>query len=247
MTHGHTTPAKARVAAVLLGVTGAIGLATPVAAAPDLELGLGLDESGSISSNNFELQLNAYRNVLGDPNVLPRDGSVAVGVWKFDNSVENIFDTRTIDSASDVDDLTANLAPANVQKGDGTTAIDNAIDRISADLNDANGITSNEQIIDISTDGADITPGDPDVAAQDAVDDNGIEQVNCLGVGGNADCGFIAGTGSFSVSASGFGDFEKALENKITTEVNGEVPVPRTVSLLGTALVGAGLVLRRQS
>jgi hypothetical protein len=235
------------VAAVLLGVTGAIGLATPVAAAPDLELGLGLDESGSIDDDEFKLQLNAYQTVLGDPNVLPRDGSVAVGVWKFDGSVENIFDTRTIDSTSDVNDLTANLDPANVQKDDGGTAIDDAIERISTDLTDANGITSNEQIIDISTDGVDTTFGDPDVAAQDAVDDNGVEQVNCLGVGGNADCGFVAGAGSFSVSASDFNDFERALEDKITKEVNGDVPAPGTVSLLGAALVGAGLVLRRQS
>jgi hypothetical protein len=233
------------VAAVLLGVTGAIGLATPVAAAPDLELGLGLDDSGSISPNNFDLQLNAYQNVLGDPNVLPRDGSVAVGVWRFNDDVDKVFPTRTIASDSDVSDLKTELSKVT-QEG-GQTDIAEAIDTISDDLNNSNGISSDEQIIDISTDGDQTAFGNPDNAAQDAVDDNGIDQVNCLGVGGNADCGFIAGAGSFSVSAGGFGDFEQALENKITTEVNGDVPVPGTVSLLGAALVGAGLVLRRQS
>lgn len=208
--------------------TGATGLAgvclllagTSAQAAPTTELALGIDGSESIDSSDFDLQIDAYESVLTDPNVVPQDGSVAIGIWTFSSSVDQLYPTTVIDSSS-VSDLSTELN--NAMQPGGQTDIAEAITTAGDDLL-TNSIDSTNQIIDISTDGDQTEPGNPDTAASTVVSD-GIEQVNCLGIGDFADCGFIAGNDSFAETADDFGDFESALENKIERETN-QVPAP---------------------
>jgi hypothetical protein len=210
---------------------------------PTTELALGIDGSGSISSDDFDLQIEAYRNVLTDPNVVPQDGSVAIGIWMFSTDVEPLYPTTVIDSStssiSDLDDdLTGVTQPGNL------TDIAGAISTAADDLL-TNSIDSTNQIIDISTDGGQTSSlGDADVAASTAVSD-GIEQVNCLGIGTFSDCDFIAGTNAFQTTANDFPDFENALREKIQRET-GQVPAPATLALFGLGLMGVGAMGARR-
>jgi Protein of unknown function (DUF1194) len=110
----------------------------------------------------------------------------------------------------------------NMSQIGSTTAIGDAIAKAATDLLTP-AIDSLRQIIDVSTDGVSNTGQNDVTAAANAVA-AGIEQVNCLGVGGAANCNFIAGTGAFSINAANFAAFEAALTTKLAREIG--VPEP---------------------
>ena len=213
------------------------------AGAIDLQLALNIDTSGSIGQAGFDLQQDAYAAVLANPAFLPQDGSVAVGVWNFSTAVIEEF-PMTIITAANIGDLVAAINGMTFQNG--STALAQSIDAAAAGIL-ASGIMSDREIIDVSTDGEQFPapPPDPSAAALAAVA-AGIDQVNCLGVGGGADCSFIAGVGAFSITAGGFADFQAALEEKIEIETGGVIPEPGTMILLGTGLLGLGGYHRRR-
>ncbi len=112
---------KRTIYAALIAISALFAL--PVAAAP-IGLALVLDESGSISDANWDLQQDAYASVLGSA-LIPIDGSLVVGVWKFDDSVEEVFAMTLIDSQADKDALVA--AINGMTQGNGLTAIGDAV------------------------------------------------------------------------------------------------------------------------
>jgi uncharacterized protein YegL len=227
---------------IICGGLAALGLAMAAPAqAATLELGLAIDESGSISSSNFTLQKQGYIAALSDPTVLPLDGSVAIGVVKFSSTVVNVFTMQQITSAN-IGSLVAALN-GMTQRGGGTN-IGAAITTLSDQIF-TNGFQSDRQIIDVSTDGEDNAGGL--AAAQAAALARGLDQVNCLGIGRDADCKSVqAGAGSFSINAD-FGNFEDALRRKIKIEVGGAVPEPATwaMMILGFGVVGMAMRRRR--
>lgn len=197
--------------------------ALPAHAIP-LELGLALDASGSIGTTNFNTVRNAYISVLQDTSIVPQDGTVAIGVVRFASSATTIFPTTVIDSTSITSLVSALTGMAYTGGG---TNIGSAIDLLTSDIT-GNAISSDRQIIDVSTDGF----GTLGTSVNDALT-AGIDQINCLGIGPSADCTFIAGTGAFSETASGFSAVQDALRQKIARETGGTVPDPSTVLLLG--------------
>jgi hypothetical protein len=218
----------------------ALAMAAPASAAT-LELGLAIDGSGSISVADFNLQKNAYANVLSDLTVLPRNGTVAIGVKLFSNTVQTVFAMAEITNANHG----ALIAAINgmVRPGS-TTNISGAINDFTAEIF-GNAIASNRQLIDVSTDGFN-NVGNLG-AARAAALAAGIDQINCIGVGANTDCAnVIGGAGSFALNANNFNDFEASLRRKIKIEVNG-IPEPATWAMMiaGFGFVGAA-ARRRQ-
>lgn len=218
----------------LLATLAGLMLTVGVARAQPIGLALGIDGSGSISAADFALQRDAYASVLSS---LPANGSIAVGVWQFSTNVQQEFGLQLIDSAATRTNL--------INAINGMTQLGNLTNLAGAISTGATALTGfgplSKAIIDISTDGVATTGADPLTAANNAIA-AGIDQVNCLGVGAGL-CGFIAGTDSFSVTATSFADFQDALTRKIAQEV----PEPSTVLLMGVGLAGVGFSRRRMS
>jgi hypothetical protein len=224
---------KLLLGAALLG--GLIASAPSYAVPVTLQLGLAIDGSGSISASDFALQANAYSNELAA--LLPLDGSVAIEVVQFASTNQLEFALAPI-TAANIGSLQAALT-GMVQLGS-NTAIGNAIALLTTDII-GSGL-GGTGVIDVSTDGQNNTGVDPTTASLAAVA-AGISRVNCVGIGGAADCSFIAGTNAFSLNAASFTDFADALRQKLTREV---IPEPASLVVLATGLIGAGLVLRRR-
>lgn len=207
-------------------------LGTTAHAGP-IGLSLVIDGSGSIGSSDFTTQKNAYANVLS---TIPADGTLAVGVYQFSASVVTEYAFQTIDDVADRDALVAAIN-AMSQLGS-LTAIGDGINTATDDMV-AYGIGNlDKAIIDVSTDGVNNTGANPNTAADDAIT-AGINAVNCLGIGASANCGFIAGTGSFAVTAT-FDTLEQTLRDKIGRETGIGVPVPGTLLIMGAGLLGFG-------
>lgn len=200
-------------------------------------LGLGIDRSGSISAGDFALQKGAYAAALGNATVLPQDGSVAIGVWSFGETVIQHFALAPITGAN----VAALVAAINgmTQVSSGATALGPVIQTMQAALSPFANNANDKTIMDISTDGAGNT-GINQVTAATAAIAAGIDQINGLGVGGAANLNFVMGVGSFGVQVNDFGDFQAALEQKLRRET-GQVPDAGS-SLLLMALGLAGLV-----
>jgi len=198
-----------------------------------VELGLAIDGSGSISPANFNLQKNAYASVLAG---LPITGQVSVGVTQFSTGLVVEFPVTNINSQADLNALIAAIN-GMTQLGQ-ATAIGDAIAALSAEIS-GNAIVSDVQIIDVSTDGFNNVGISPVTAAQNAVNNDGIEQVNALGIGVMPNFNF--GVGSFSVEVMNFADFEAALADKIMAEICDDPTVAgELLSIDSTALFVSG-------
>ena len=129
------------------------------------------------------------------------------------------------------------IAFANDLNGDMDVTQDDTVDCTTMDI---------RCLIDVSTDGMD---NDSSTSPADAVAnalDAGIDQVNCLGVGEDADCTWND-AGSFDVLAEDFDAFSNALNQKLAREGIVDLPEPSTLLVLGLGLVGLGFARRKRA
>ena len=213
---------------------------------------LNIDGSGSISASDFQLQKNAYVNLLSG---VRTDGSIALGVLQFSSSVADVFGLTLIDSVAKRDNLLASLNAMTQNRG--STALGPGIEFAATSLTTSFACDDTEVncLIDASTDGFGNTGINQVTAAANAVA-SGVDQVNCLGVGPSANCNFVAGTDAFAVTADSFNDFQRALRTKLATEGivdrdpgnnTSAVPLPAAGWFLIVALGGLTALSRRKA
>lgn len=229
-----------------LGAIAALAAAATGAQAAPIGLAIVLDESGSISDSQWTTQVDGYANVLGS-GLIPTNGSLVIGVWKFDTSVEQVFAPILIDDAGDKAALVAAIN-GMVQGGGGTaigagiTAAFNGFNTFATGTGGTIDTAFSKMIIDVSTDGDNNSGISPVTAVANAVA-GGVDNVNCLAIGPGS-CNWNRNGIDLDFSATTFADFQRVLGLKIATET-GQVPEPASLALAGLALAGVALGRRR--
>lgn len=201
-----------------------------------------IDVSGSMGTSGFQLQRDGYVQAL--TNLLNTGGENTIGVWTFSDNVTQVYALQTIDSVAKKNALIAAIQGMSYPAGG--TAIGAGVDaaRIAISGFAGSNCVANpgKCLIDVSTDGDNNVGGAPGPAST-AANTAGI-RVNCLGVGGSADCTWN-GTG-LDFTASNFQAFAAAITAKLSVELT-KTPEPLTMSLFGAGLIGAAALRRRKN
>jgi|SRR6056297_318978 len=235
-----------------------LGLAAPASAvttptAVDLELQLLVDVSGSVDSNEFQLQRDGYVAAFKDSSIINAItsgtiGSIAAQLVYWSGSTEqdvsvtwrHIYDAAT--STAFADAIAAVARPFS-----GSTNIEDAILFANPKF-DNNGFDGTRLVMDISGDGTSNTSQTE--AARDAAEALGIT-INGLPIGGSSGVedfykNSVITSDGFSIAASSFTDFESAVKTKLRTEISGQIPLPAGGWLLLTGLGGLAALRRKR-
>jgi len=228
-------------------------------AQPQLDLALCLDSSGSVSSSDFQLQLDGTAAAVGDPAIMPQDGSVRLTVIQFGSSVSVELPPTEV-TAANVSSVTTRIR--NITKGGGGTNMAGCINEAVAQITGATPVSA-RQVIDLSTDGQ---PNDSaaTLTASQAAQAAGIDAMNALGVGSGIDVAYLesivfpqpaGGDNGFVTVTADFSAYAQEIARKIQIETRtagGMVePIPTlgewSIILLAALLVLVGsTALRRR-
>jgi hypothetical protein len=190
-------------ACTLVAAVAVMGLApaSALAVTVDLELSLLIDVSGSVDSNEFDLQRSGYSGAFRDPVVIYRAlnettyGAMAVNLIYWSTMAQQAIGWTLLDSNQDftdfADTIDATARPSSGNIG-GSTGIVNAIN-LAYPLFDDNGYEGTRQVIDISGDGIENVAdedeplplgsgGDEVAAARDAALDADVDTINGLAI-----------------------------------------------------------------
>ncbi len=212
----------------------------------DLELVLAVDVSGSIDSEEANLQRQGYAAAITNPLVVNAieggpTGRIALTYieWADGTHQETIVEWQRVDSLGSAQAFAAALAkPPSINAR--RTAIGEAVLFAAAKF-DGNGFDGVRRVIDVSGDGPN-NSGQPVDQARDAVVSRGItinglpvinDRRNEFGLQSMADLDryyaecVVGGPGAFYVVANSFDDFADAILRKMLLEIAGRPPEPR--------------------
>ncbi len=200
----------------------------------DVELQLLIDISGSVSSDEYNLQMLGYANAFESENVQNAiingtEGKIAVQLimWSGKYSQQVMIDWSLIDSTESANTLSDEIA--NIARPfSGMTAIGSAVE-YSYSLFENNGFNGTTQVIDISGDGTNNAGSSPSAATQTALN-SGVDTINGIVI--TSDQGVIdqyyneviGGDTPFLLAPATFDDFQAAIEHKIVSEIEGTKP-----------------------
>ena len=229
--------------------------------AATLDLVLLIDGSGSIGTEDFQLQLNGYKNTFAsgsfyDDYIDPSPyTAIRVSAFQFSDTVVEEIDWTLIEDNNDATNFGNMFTTTNFTYLNNYTNTSAAINAAITKIDDS----TNDRVIDISTDGEPYSSNGPEPARTNALvsADNaraaGIK-VNAIGIGG-VDTTFLkelvgldpldTPTGFF-VTADSFNDFESAIQVKLGREITGTSPVPEPATMLffGFGLISFAGILR---
>jgi hypothetical protein len=217
----------------------------------DVRLVLAADVSRSIDDEEFMLQRKGYAAAITDPRVLDaiaagRRGAIAVSFveWAGAGEQKTVVDWTEIAGAGDADKFAAALIAAP-RSAVGRTAIGSAID-FSMGMLGESGFVADRSVIDVSGDGTSnqgrqVAPA-RDAALAAGVTINGLAIYNAkaaasggyLALHTNPPGGLdkyyrdnvIGGAGAFVLRIDSFGDFDRAMIQKLITEISRSTGVP---------------------
>lgn len=201
--------------------------ANPARAQIQLDLVLCIDGSGSISDNEFTLQLNGTAQAI--ETVIPTDGTVRLSVLQFDDATAIEIQPTVITGSNRAAVATA---VRNIVQLNGGTDIAECID-VAATILDITPASA-RQVIDLSTDGqSDQTAAE---ASATAAQTAGIDALNALLVGTGVNVNLanaivfpkpVGGNAGFVQQIANFNEYATAIRDKITTEITGSAPIAR--------------------
>jgi len=241
----------------LVAIGTGLSLSPPAAAAEavDVELVLAVDTSGSIDSEEYQMQHEGYAAALSDAGIIEaiRSGphqaiAVTFVEWSGFGHQRQLVGWTLIKDAQSAGDFAARIKRTNRAFSD-WTSISDAID-YSAQLFKDNGLEGDRLVIDISGDGVN-NNGRPAAVARDEAVAKGIT-INGLPIlnedqtlDGYYQENVIGGEGAFRVAVNDFDSFTEALRGKLMREIAGlrTPPAPVDVAAADAAPSG-GAALR---
>lgn len=250
---------KSKMASLALAATlifaGKNALAVPVS----LELALLVDVSGSVDTNEYNLQKTGYVNAFKDAGIQAAIAALpgGIGVTYIEWSGASQQSTRVgwthVTDTTSADGFASAVA-ASTRAFSGSTAPGSAIN-FATPLFFDNGFEGARWIIDVSGDGtqnagaATATARDNFLTIAAPAGEGLTRAVNGLPIGNVAlqnwyQSNIVGGTNAFLIAAADFASFENAVKQKIGREVTGDVPEPAPLALLFAGLMAFTLIRR---